>query len=112
MTPNQHNPEREARTAAGVGDERNGRNESVVGAAPAGWRSIESAPRDESWILLVERTKGGAYWALGVWASSLIRTGWFHSTGKPISFNPTHWMPLPPPPSAAAPSAPAPASPP
>jgi hypothetical protein len=66
------------------------------------WQPIESAPRDETWLLL--------YWgdeqpwqveangmALGFW--SIEGADWFDSeaASNPL-LAPTHWMPLPAPP--------------
>lgn len=74
------------------------------------WQSIESAPKDGTWILGVNNRGNQAViiWddhapdAMGIW-----RGGWIHpfSDGRLSSFwnggcgsVVTHWMPLPPPP--------------
>ena len=67
------------------------------------WQPIETAPKDESPVLL-----WGRYWsdgqgwmrtaALGRWNAQLERWDacWFHS--YPFGVRPTHWQPLPEPP--------------
>ena len=56
-----------------------------------GWRSMESAPRDQSDILLV-----GSCIEVGFWGAN-CRT-WVDFYGYPIEPVPTHWQPLPDPP--------------
>lgn len=58
-----------------------------------GWQPIETAPKDGTRVLLVinHGEWGDAVWT-GLWAD-----GWMVSYGK-AQANPTHWMPLPPPP--------------
>lgn len=74
-----------------------------------GWRSIESAPRDGTRILVYLGTKYGvhvAYWHK--WeadhhfgSGALWKTDYPH---VPINvIEPTHWMPLPPPPQGQTP---------
>jgi len=60
-------------------------------AVMPGWQPIESAPKDETNLILLwngEKVTGGAPWGSG-WAD------WMHDWIEPP---PTHWMPLPPPP--------------
>ena len=68
-----------------------------------GWRPIESAPTDEGrWLLLADET----HVSVGSWDTvipgGLMRwisvNGYFGSLIRPRR-KPTHWMPLPPPPS-------------
>jgi len=55
------------------------------------WMPIESAPKDERWVLVARGDQMGVAWYNG----AIQR--W--SLGPLICFdNPTHWMPLPPPP--------------
>lgn len=68
-----------------------------------GWQPIETAPKDGTNVLLINR-KGNQ--AAGLWMNSLLGVGWYLRGGnQPDTFfndhhGPTHWMPLPPPPSA------------
>ena len=67
------------------------------------WQPIETAPKDGTNVLLINR-KGNQ--AAGLWMNSLLGVGWYLRGGnQPDTFfndhhGPTHWMPLPPPPSA------------
>ena len=57
----------------------------------AGWQPIETAPREELDLILLwngVQVTGGTAWE-GGWAD------WMHDWIEP---QPTHWMPLPPPP--------------
>lgn len=63
------------------------------------WRPIETAPKDGTNVLLVNR-KGNM--AAGLWMDSLSGSGWYLRGGslRPDTFfndhhGPTHWMPLP-----------------
>ena len=68
------------------------------------WQSIETAPRDK-WIL--------AWWpeslewgpeeciAPAYWREYKGESGRFQDVSDAFIYQPTHWMPLPPPPSAA-----------
>ena len=75
--------------------------DAMIAAAPSGWQPIETAPRDGTNVLLVNR-KGNM--ATGLWMSGPIGTGWVLRGGSApnVFFNehhgPTHWMPLPAPP--------------
>ena len=58
------------------------------------WQPIESAPRDGTEVLVYIRPK---VFRLGWYFAPSSRTqGWRDENGKQIV--PTHWMPLPPPP--------------
>ena len=65
------------------------------------WQPIETAPKDGTNILLVNRR---GLMATGLWMAGIRGRGWFLRGGtKPDTFfndhhGPTHWMPLPPPP--------------
>lgn len=72
----------------------------------AGWQPIATAPKDGTNVLLVNR-RGNM--ATGLWMESLSGTGWYlrgSSRGPDAFFNdhhgPTHWMPLPAPPTDAS----------
>lgn len=60
----------------------------------AGWQAIASAPKDGTQVLVFDDTIYSAYYR---------RFGWFIGFDReddPIYVEPTHWMPLPPPPDA------------
>ena len=73
--------------------------EKVGEPEPSGWRLIETAPKDRA-ILVAWKAKDGAWliwngrWVgeLGCWCSA-------HTPAYSILGAPTHWMPLPEPPS-------------
>jgi hypothetical protein len=67
------------------------------------WRPIESAPRGRFVLLAVPASGGcGAFVAMAKWQGR----GWYGVDDEGLTFNPilasslqpTHWMPLPPPP--------------
>jgi hypothetical protein len=54
--------------------------------APSAWRPIETAPKDGTIFLATE-------------GSAMVTTYWHPNQWKAVDWaNPTHWMPLPPPP--------------
>ena len=63
------------------------------------WRPIEEAPKDGTCIMV-----GAGKWEpeVACWSDSVWLTGWYCGGGRSDSygpsFNPTHFMPLPPPP--------------
>lgn len=68
------------------------------------WRTIDSAPRDGTDLLLYGKCEhdGRAYAAdrnVG-WCCEESPTGWM---GRDLPIRPTHWMPLPPPPARGEP---------
>lgn len=74
-------------------------------AVVKGWQPIETAPKDESWVLLYFGKSLGAFeaenMALGFWSDE--HADWFGSEAASCSLasggaGPTHWMPLPKPP--------------
>ena len=114
LTPlnKQHDPEREARAAAVIGDERNGRKESEP-SVPQGWRPIESAPRDGTRCLVVWHPPVNYKGPVVVEAGWICRTHHIQSSTHDCPNEAdckmawdcyagefTHWMPLPPPPDA------------
>ena len=68
------------------------------------WQPIETAPKDGTNVLLVNR-KGNM--ATGLWRGRGVMAGWWlrGGNGPNVFFNdhhgPTHWMPLPAPPQSA-----------
>ena len=68
------------------------------------WQPIETAPKDGTNVLLVNR-KGNM--ATGLWQGRGVMAGWWlrGGNGPNVFFNdhhgPTHWMPLPAPPQSA-----------
>lgn len=62
-------------------------------AAPPSWQAIETAPKDGTEVLLMSKT----YKRVGNWAR--LRECWSIDALPPVAA-PTHWMPLPAPPSS------------
>ena len=79
----------------------------LMGAAPPaaqaeGWRPIETAPRDGTPIWLY--TGAGqceGYWNYGEWVQDAVSCTYDGAGGPAFQCNPTHWMPLPLPPTSA-----------
>jgi hypothetical protein len=78
--------------------------EAALAAIPVGgWRPIESAPKNGSWVLLLSQEGGvqcgywgGTYFGFDpAWIQYAHRTECVRVTGEP-----THWQPLPLPPPA------------
>jgi len=73
---------------------------AALSAGDAGWQPIETAPKDGENIWAFNGEQGVMHWidvdvvALWVWEDDLL------SDADPEPVQPTHWMPLPPPPSA------------
>jgi hypothetical protein len=66
-----------------------------------GWRPIESAPRDGTWIMLSR-----PFWTVpfvGRWTTSKHGEGWHDDNVDegPLLSPMTHWQPLPPPPTVS-----------
>lgn len=68
------------------------------------WMPIESAPKDETWIILTDGIGvcpgywGGTYFGYDpAWIVAAHRAD---HTPIELEHNPTHWMPLPDPPAA------------
>lgn len=75
------------------------RAEEAAGGV-VGWRTMESAPRDGSWILLYDAGHKNPYlhaqFRRGAWWGQLTQSG------RAVVWNdPRHWQPLPAPPTAA-----------
>lgn len=74
------------------------------------WQPIETAPRDGTYILLgwsVNPTKDGEFPKMSVGKSIDRDSGWWLTAGwasSTVQMAPTHWMPLPPPPSEGTPN--------
>jgi hypothetical protein len=67
------------------------------------WQPIETAPKDGTLVDLWSGLHGNRWtdysWAAGRW--------WRYSFGyEPFEFNPTHWMPIPSPPTEKSPATP------
>lgn len=74
--------------------------QAATRAAVPAWQPIETAPKDGTNVLLLNRAGN---MACGMWMESRgLGTGWFlrGGSGPDLFFNyhhgPTHWMPLPP----------------
>lgn len=65
--------------------------------AEVGWRSIESAPKDGTRVLVVDGGAVGEAWFDSDYGWYWEHTHWTDAVG-PGSIMPTHWMPLPSPP--------------
>lgn len=71
------------------------------------WQPIETAPKDGTLILCFYPDRHGhdryslRYWSTGDWRSSGRKEGWCDQYRQLRSIDPTHWMPLPPPPAAS-----------
>jgi hypothetical protein len=95
------------------------RNMSIYGAedlaawnrhapVPGGWREIATAPKDGTRVLAMENfpredddgTLHDGDWMVVRWRETKHWTGWTSFGLHVASFEPTHWMPLPPPPGA------------
>jgi hypothetical protein len=67
------------------------------------WQPIETAPKDETDILLAAWEDDGSYWnATGSWFFDCF--AFFNCIGPDpvkLCFEPTHWMPLPLPPNVS-----------
>lgn len=66
--------------------------------APDGWRDIETAPQDETRILLFQSDRGAFE---GWWQDDWPQAYHFWTDDRDSEPEPTHWMPLPAPPSDA-----------
>lgn len=81
---------------------------SFVGQPPVpasrgeGWQPIETAPKDEQRVVLFNPDEGTYCWAIQTGAHYEQLGGWQYDGQNPRYSNahqPTHWMPLPTPPS-------------
>lgn len=69
------------------------------GGGETGWRPIATAPSQEEVVVCCAGMLG--WWCIA-WRTALGE--WCVHTGfDRVQYTPTHWMPLPPPPSTAAP---------
>lgn len=59
-----------------------------------GWQPIESAPKDEDDILVIDESEGEGVLIIKTAYYYIDRECWFNQEGKEIF--PSHWMPLPP----------------
>jgi hypothetical protein len=64
--------------------------QAVLQAANPQWQSIETAPRDGTPILGIDKNK--------IFIVSYLRYEWQDLSFVPRILTPLHWMPLPPPP--------------
>lgn len=67
------------------------------------WQPIETAPKDSEdglcpTVLLLEHAKDGNFYYTGYW--NRHQRQWLDNATSSIGLVPTHWMPLPPPPSS------------
>lgn len=66
------------------------------GAVTTGWQPIETAPKDGTQIIIA--VAGDEYEPGWAWWSALRRAWFIPNTSIAYQMEPTHWMPLPPPP--------------
>lgn len=76
------------------------------GTESVGWQAIETAPRDGTWVLAGEFGNSdivGDYYAAS-WLGNRRDGYWQARCGQYVTLTPepTHWQPLPPPPSGDA----------
>ena len=64
------------------------------------WKTIDSAPRDGTHILVIRYPATTRPPINKVWwgTARMANSGWNISSRRPLSYEPTHWMPLPQPP--------------
>lgn len=66
------------------------------------WQPIDTAPKDGTWLLLFRPGKEGNRIAEARWRGNWMDKGSYEWGGNswcyPENSQPTHWMPLPPPP--------------
>lgn len=72
------------------------------------WRDIASAPKDGTPVLLANARDGSIRWSL--WSEDRWRDGQKRVGGQVNMDSPTHWMPLPAPPTPPLRAAPRPES--
>lgn len=73
---------------------------SVVGCNRIGWRDIDQAPKDGTWVLLFSPDSKEPQSFIGQWRDDDENPwggGWWpdYEAGFPIDADPTHFMPLP-----------------
>jgi hypothetical protein len=102
--------ERDARVSELTRDEIEGLVHAVLAtralqpAAPEqiaegeGWQPISTAPRDGTRIIVTRTAPTGRNPAKIVWGAEGAPQGWRWRQQKVIRFEPTHWRPLPAPP--------------
>jgi hypothetical protein len=67
------------------------------------WQPIETAPKDETWVMIYSKQLGTPPFAIAFWSEKDAKwfdVDWkFHSIFVGLTI--THWMPLPEPPPTA-----------
>lgn len=58
------------------------------------WRTIDSAPRDGSTVLVAHASNGAIFCA--AWENDAWIDGATNSFDEPVEYSPSHWLPLPP----------------
>jgi hypothetical protein len=71
-----------------------------MSATKSGWRPIESAPKDGTWVILATPVcVQSGYWGPSYFDYSPMWLTYAHrSDYAPVHGEPTHWQPLPDPP--------------
>lgn len=90
------NPCRRACCLPTIGDPRTTLGESF--ASLTAWRPIETAPKDGTWLMLVDsQDRGMGHFPTALrWDSRAHGSGWWANdmNYSNIHYVPTHWMPL------------------
>lgn len=68
-----------------------------VGEAPLGWRSIATAPKDGTCVLVCPSWPDDADVCHWMEADEFGASGWYDANNFEADVEPTHWLPLPPP---------------
>jgi hypothetical protein len=74
---------------------------AALRATSSGWRTMESAPKDATTVVLctTETSSEYARVRLGYWTRYGKSATWYSvDDDRPVGITPTHWMPVPPPP--------------
>lgn len=80
--------------------------ESPPASVPDGWMPIESAPKDGARVLVTRYPFTGAHAPINIswWGTDAYKKkAWIRLSKRRLRYEPTHWMPLPAPPTTPEP---------